>query len=391
MQAHGNTNDSLTNGTDRNEQRPRSWRRRIVRWRNRLVASRRFQRWAASFPLTRPVARQRASRLFDLCAGFAYSQILYACVRLKLLELVRDEPCSVAQAAQALSLPVDGARRLLAGAAALGLVEPENDGRYGLAMDGAALLGNPGAVAMIAHHPHFYDDMRDPVALLRGEVTDTALSRFWGYAGDDDPSALRPDDTSEYTALMAASQSLIAEDILDGANLSHHRCLMDVGGGDGTFVEAVAAREPNLRLMLFDLPAVAEQAARRIQNAELSERVEIHGGDFFTAPLPTGADAISLVRVLLDHDDARALTILCQTREALPPGGTLLVAETLSGVRGAETVSDAYFGFYLLAMGKGRPRSVAEMRTLLRKAGFREIRLERTRRPLLTQLVTARR
>lgn len=391
VQARTNTDESLTNGANQNEPRPRSWRRRIVRWRNRLVASRRFQRWAASFPLTRPVARNRAARLFDLCAGFAYSQILYACVRLKLLELLRDESRTVAQVAHSLSLPVDGARRLLAGAAALGLVEGANDGRYSLAMDGAALLGNPGAVAMIAHHPHFYDDMRDPVALLRGELTDTALSRFWGYAGGDDPSALRPDDTREYTALMAASQSLIAEDILDGANLSGHRCLMDVGGGDGTFIEAVAAREPDLRLKLFDLPAVADQAARRIHDAGLGERAEIHGGDFFAAPLPTGADMISLVRVLLDHDDSRALTILRQVREALPPGGTLLVAETLSGVRGAETISDAYFGFYLLAMGKGRPRNVAEMRALLRSAGFRDIRLKRTRRPLLSQLVTARR
>jgi len=366
-------------------------RERFTRWRNRLVASRRFQRWAAGFPLTRPVSRKRAERLFDLCAGFAYAQILHACVKLKLLEFLADRPRDVPEIADALSLPDDGARRLLAGAAALGLVNARADGRYELSMDGAALLGNPGALAMIAHHLHFYDDLRDPVALLRGEAGETALSRYWGYARGDNPAKLGAEEIAEYTALMAASQSLIAEDILDAYDLRRHRCLMDVGGGDGAFLEAAAFRHPNLKLMLFDLPAVADQAAHRITRAGLSERVGITGGDFFADALPAGADVISLVRVLLDHDDASALKILRRAHDALPCGGVLIVAETLSGVRGAEKISDAYFGLYLLAMGKGRPRSAAEMKKLMAQAGFSRIRLLRTRRPLLTQLVTGRR
>ncbi len=368
-----------------------SLRERFTRWRNGLVASRRFQRWAAGFPLTRPVSRKRAERLFDLCAGFAYAQILYACVKLKLLEFLADRPRAVPEITDALSLPDDGARRLLAGAAALGLANARADGRFELSMDGAALLGNPGALAMIAHHLHFYDDLRDPVALLRGETGETALSRYWGYARGDNPAKLGAEEIAEYTALMAASQSLIAEDILDAYDLRRHRCLMDVGGGDGAFVEAAAFRYPHLKLMLFDLPAVTDQAALRIERAGLSERVGITGGDFFADALPAGADVISLVRVLLDHDDASALKILRRAHDALPRGGVLIVAETLSGVSGAEKISDAYFGFYLLAMGKGRPRSTAEMKTLMARAGFSRIRPVRTRRPLLTQLVTGHR
>jgi demethylspheroidene O-methyltransferase len=128
-----------------------------------------------------------------------------------------------------------------------------------------------------------------------------------------------------------------------------------------------------------------------VARAGLDARVIIASGDFFADPLPTGADVITLVRVLLDHDDASALQILRHVYAVLPPGGTLLVAETLSGVRGAEAISDAYFGFYLLAMGKGRPRSLEQMRELLKTAGFRDVRLRRMWRPLLTQLITARR
>ena len=53
-------------------------------WANRLQANPRFRRFAAAFPLTRFVARRRARALFDLCAGFVYTQVLTACVRLDL-------------------------------------------------------------------------------------------------------------------------------------------------------------------------------------------------------------------------------------------------------------------------------------------------------------------
>jgi demethylspheroidene O-methyltransferase len=63
------------------------------------------------------------------------------------------------------------------------------------------------------------------------------------------------------------------------------------------------------------------------------------------------------VRVVHDHDDERVLALLRAVRAALPPGGTLLLAEPMAGTPGAQAMGDAYFGFYLLAMGSGRPRT----------------------------------
>jgi hypothetical protein len=113
-------------------------------------------------------------------------------------------------------------------------------------------------------------------------------------------------------------------------------------------------------------------------------------GNFLTNPLPEGADVISLVRIVHDHDDASALSLLRAVRRALPPDGTLLIAEAMSGVRGAEPL-DAYYGFYTLAMGRGEPRTVAEIGRLLRQAGFGRFRLLRNRMPILTSILVARR
>ncbi len=88
--------------------RPAPFRPLADRWfalRNRLLSSPAFQRWAIRFPLTRPIANNRAAALFDLTAGFVYSQVLAACVRLNLFAILADGPLSVAVLADRLSIP----------------------------------------------------------------------------------------------------------------------------------------------------------------------------------------------------------------------------------------------------------------------------------------------
>jgi demethylspheroidene O-methyltransferase len=353
-------------------------------WRDRLLSSARFQRFAVAFPLTRPIARRRARELFDIVAGFVYSQVLFACVQLSLFDILAAGPQTVAGLAARLALPEDGARRLLEAAASLRLAQRHRDGRFGLGDLGAAMVANPGIAAMVAHHAMLYADLRDPVALLRGSAGETALGAYWPYANAESPATEA--EAGPYTALMGASQALVADEVLDAYRIGRHRCVLDIGGGDGSFLRAVARRAPAIELKLFDLPPVAAVARTRFAGA----RVEITGGSFLTEPLPQGADIATLVRVLHDHDDDAVLTILRAARRALPPDGVLLIAEPMAETRGAEPVGAAYFGFYLLAMGSGRPRTPDQLSALLENAGFGRIRLLPTRRPLLARVMTAR-
>jgi demethylspheroidene O-methyltransferase len=362
---------------------------RLLALRDRLVASPRFRRGAAAFPLTRPIARRRARALFDLCAGFVYSQVLLAAVRLRLPEILAEGPQTAAALSPRLGLSPDATARLLAAAEALGLVARRGRDRFGLGSLGAALVGDPGIAAMVEHHAMLYADLRDPVALLRGERVATELGRYWPYADKDSLADLGDAQVAPYTGLMSASQALVAGEVLDAYRLDRHRCLLDVGGGDGTFLTAAARRVPGLRLMLFDLPPVADRARARLAAAGLSARATCHGGSFLDDALPEGADVISLVRVVHDHDDDAALALLRAARRALPSDGTLLLAEPMAGTRGAESVG-AYFGFYLLAMGSGRPRTPDELGALLRAAGFARHRLVATHTPLLTRLIVAK-
>lgn len=356
----------------------------LADWKNSLIAHPRFQAFAMANPLMRPIANRKAAESFDLVAGFVYSQILVAAVETGLLDMIRSGPVSVEAYCVHSRLPPDGATRLLLSASSLGLVRRRRDGLFGLGEMGAALLANPSVFAMIRHHRVLYADLHDLAGLLAGRSSETGLARFWAYGPEAGAGG-----AGAYSELMAETQSLIAEEIIRVARLGRYRSLMDVGGGLGAFISRAGARHARLSLHLVDLPAVAELAARRLAGSHDPGRLQISGVDFLSEPLPGGADVVTLIRILHDHDDAPAMQILRNIREALPPEGRLILAEPMAGERGAVRMGEAYFGMYLWAMGRGRPRHLDEICQMLRAAGFARVRRLKTRAPLLISAIEA--
>lgn len=356
-----------------------SLRLRWTQWRNRTIADPRFQHWAARLPLTRPIARRRARALFDLTAGFVYAQVVAALVESGLLDALAARPLTLAQAGALARLDQAAALTLLRAAAALDLTE-EVAGLWTLGQAGAALAGTPGVADMVRHHALLYADLADPLAALRGDGAGR-LAALWRY-----DEAADADARAAYSRLMAASQPMIAAQALAAYHFGRHHRLLDIGSGEGAFLEAVGAVHRKLALGLVDLPAVTERARQR-----LGERATLHPGSFLTDPLPPGYDLHSLVRVLHDHDDAPAARILAASRAALPPGGRLLIVEPMAGTRSGRAAGHAYFGLYLAAMRSGRPRKPAEIRDMLRTAGFRRSRLLRTNLPLIARCILAER
>jgi demethylspheroidene O-methyltransferase len=367
-------------------QRPLSLGARWRRWRNRRVASPRFQSWASANPLTRRAAKADGERLFDLVAGFVHSQVLFTLVELDLLEELAAAPKSAAELGRRHRVEPQRMEALLRAGTALGLLERAWDG-YQTARMGAAATGVPGLTDMIRHHAVFYRDMADPLAVLRDEA-ETELSHFWPYVfGGDTPS----DVAARYSDLMAQSQVLVAEETLRAVDFRGIARLMDVGGGTGAFLTAVGRAVPGPELILFDLPEVAPGARARFEAAGLSGRATVVHGSFRADPLPQGADAISLVRVLYDHADETVAALLAAVRDALPPGGRLIVSEPMTGADRPERAGDVYFAFYCMAMRTGRARAPGEIARLMREAGFEAVVRRPTARPFVTSVVEGRR
>ena len=356
-------------------------------WLVRLAASRGFQAFAARVPGLRHIARAQGHALFDLVAGFVNAQVLMALVELRILHLLYEQPLPVRQISGMSGVPPERMQVLLQAGAGLGLLKRQRNGSFGLTLRGGSLLGVPGLEAMIKHHKALYADLADPVAFLRGGQ-ETELSRFWPYVYGADASR-DATVTATYSNLMAESQVLVAEDTLRLVNMASTKRLLDVGGGTGAFLAAVGAAHPNLALDLFDLPVVLQGAQARLTKAGLSGRVKLHPGSFRDDPLPLGADAISLVRVLYDHNDSTVAQLLTSVRKALPPRGRLIISEPMSGGVRPDRATDVYFAVYTMAMQTGRTRSADEIGSLLAQTGYVNICFKSGFRTFVTSVVTA--
>jgi demethylspheroidene O-methyltransferase len=369
-----------------------AWQARL----ERLYAHPGLYRWSLGNPLTRWLTRRRTRQLFDLMAGFVHSQVLLGCVRLDLFRALHQAPASLTDLARRAGLAPAVLQRLLLSAVALGLLERRSQGRFGLGPLGVPLAQHEGIAQMIEHNHLLYQDMQDPVQFLNNAWSG-GMAEYWPYAHEK-PAVVMPaeqvDKFTRYSQLMAASQGFVVQEILSSYFFDEHRCVLDVGAGKGRFVSELAAHAPHLKFKMFDLPPVLALAREGLQAKGLTERVSLHPGSFLDDPLPEGADLVTLVRVAHDHPDEVVRQILQKAYAALPIGGVLLVAEPMAQpdeeAGQPEASVDAYFHFYLLAMGAGRLRTPQELQTMMEEAGFTHVELVPNAMPIHARILVGR-
>ncbi len=349
----------------------------------KLVSQPGFQSWASRFPLTRRIARKDGEQLFDLVAGFAYSQVLFAIVKLDILEHLRNQPLSAEVLASKTGLTPERLEMLCNAGVALELLSIDKNGCYQLARLGAATLGVPGLRQMILHHDLLYQDIADPVAFLAGQ-TSPSLAEFWPYVRTETAKEVSGEAANKYSELMAASQRMVAEETLDTVDFGQFHSLMDVGGGTGAFLTEVTKRHPEIHVTLFDLPAVVEAA----KSMPVLPDAQLIGGSFLEE-LPEGNDAISLIRVLYDHSDTTVSQLLGRVFDALPSGGLVIISEPMTGGSHPNRSGDVYFSLYTLAMKTGKARAPETIANFLENSGFQQIRTHKSARPFVTSVVTA--
>lgn len=372
--------------------RSQPWRDRLNAKIDHWMAQPGLYRQSIANPLTRWFTRLRTRQIFDLMTGFVHSQVLLSCVKLDLFGMVQTAPATLEELAARTQVPAPVLQRLLLSAVALRLLEWRSHQRFGLGPLGVPLATYEGIRAMVEHNNLLYKDMAEPLEFFQ-DAWRGRMAAYWPYAHSDAPAQQQGVDLAQidrYSALMAASQTFVIEDVLAAYAFGKHRCVMDVGCGKGRFIGELAQRQSHLKFQLFDLPMVLALTRQHHDTLGISSRASYHPGSFFDDVLPQGADLITLLRVAHDHPDAAVLKIMRNIYQALPSGGSLLLAEPMAQDVGEKPQADAYFHFYLLAMGAGRLRTPTELTQMLRSCGFDSVQRLPNAMPIHTRILLAR-
>jgi hypothetical protein len=149
--------------------------------------------------------------------------------------------------------------------------------------------------------------------------------------------------------------------------------VVDIGGGKGTLLSAVLRTHPNLSGMLFDQPQVVAGATATLEQAGVSERCQVDGGDFFVA-VPGGGTLYILSEVIHDWDDERSVAILRRCAEAMPSEAKILLVEHVIEAGNAPAWAK-FLDLQMLVMTGGRERAAEEFERLFQAAGLRLTRI----------------
>lgn len=279
-------------------------------------------------------------------------------------------PACAEELAARCDLSVDGARRLLRALAELELVDRESSQWHASARGRLLRRDDPHSLT---------DAAREAAGPLRDRWTrlpEALRDASWRPPDVFREIAVSPERCAAHHRMLRSYAAHDYAPLVDRLPVPERGVVLDAGGGTGVLAAMIAARWPDASVTLLDLPEVVAAA---------DPRVAAIGGDLF-APWPATADLVVLARVLHDWDDDDALRILRRAREAICPGGQIVILELVLADEGA---GGGLCDLHLRVVTGGRERSAGEFAALFARAGLRLASCERAGE-LLHLLVGAR-
>jgi acetylserotonin N-methyltransferase len=324
------------------------------------------------------------SPVIDLIDAFRRSKAMFTAVRLGIFDRMERGPDKLDILAADLTASPDALERLLDGCVGLGLLEKLSGGRYANTALASAYLCRSSPHSMIGYILYSDEVLFRMWANLEDAIREGS-HRWRQTFGSDGPLFDQffstPEKTRTFLLGMHGFGVLSSPRVVAAFDLSRFHRLVDLGGATGHLAVAACERYPHLGAAVFDLPPVVEFAREQVALSPAADRIEFIAGDFFADDLPE-ADLFAVGRILHDWSEEKIRRLLRKIFDRLPAGGGLLIAEKLLGADKSGPTGAHMQSLNMLICTEGKERTLEEYSTLLRAAGFGEVRGQLTGTPV---------
>jgi SAM-dependent methyltransferase len=328
--------------------------------------------------------RSEPDPFLDTFTGLVAARAVTTAVLLGVFDALNDAPATGAQLAQRLGLDELGADTLLTTLAVLGYVEPDGE-RFSNAAVSERLLvsSSPESIAtFIGRQGDLHWRVLD---LLPDAVRDGTA-----YAMHEQ----RHEDSEQWEAYIRGLFEISRPEQDANAALvpvEAPRRLVDVAGGHGGFAMAMCRRHPGLEATILDLPPSAAVGRKIVAAQGFADRISFREGDVFELGLGEELDVVSIFNLIHHLPEERDRELCRMAREALRPGGVLLIGDSARPEPGAElSPHGAVSSLLFYAWSHGRNFSASEVRGWLEEAGFEEVHVHANLRSPWRMVVTGR-
>ncbi len=329
------------------------------------------------------VLRRQVERLYLVFGGHIFFQTLRTAVQLDLFTLLAKEgPLTRQEIAKRLGIAEQPARIVVLGLTVVGLLR-KRGWRYANSHLAQLLLvkDSPRKITSYVELQHraMYKGLYWMLDAVR-EYRNVGLKEFPG----DEPTlyerlARDPEVEQIFQEAMQELSVQANADMARFVDLKKVKHLVDVGGGDGTNIIAMARRWTHLRATVFDSPTVCEIARKNIAASGFADRLDAVAGECFSDPFPQNADCLMFAHFFTIWGEQKDRELLRKCYDSLPTGGKVIIFNMMqrddeSGPLSA-AVGSPYF--LTLATGTGMLYTWHEYETWMRDAGFKNVHRRR--------------
>jgi SAM-dependent methyltransferase len=336
-----------------------------------------------TLPLTRfvedIVLRRQVERLYLVFGGHIFFQTLRTAVQLDLFTLLAKEgELTREEIAKRLGVADQPARIVVLGLTVVGLLRKRGTHYSNSHLAGILFVkDSPRKITSYVELQHraMYKGLYWMLDAVR-EYRNVGIKEFAG----NEPTLYErlAHDPEVEQIFQEAMQELSVQanaDLTRFADLSGVKHLVDVGGGDGTNVIALARRWGQLRATVFDSPTVCEIARKNIAASGLGDRLDAVAGECFSDPFPKDADCLMFAHFFTIWGEKKDRELLKKCYESLPAGGKVLIFNMMQHDNETGPLSAAVGSpyFLTLATGLGMLYTWREYESWMRDAGFRAV------------------
>ena len=310
--------------------------------------------------------------MLELLTGYWASQMLFVAAKLGIADALARGPATPAVLAKRAGAHAPSLHRLLRALAGIGVVAEGAGGRFRLTSLGATLRSD--APQSLHHFAMMIVDDYNWNAwgqLLYGVQTGKLAFEQVHGAPIFEYLRAHPEQDRTFSASMASISGPQNDAVAKAYDFSRLGTLVDVGGAHGHLLATVLRRHRRVRGVLYDQPQVVAAAAKGgfITDKKVAARITTAGGNFFEH-IPAGADGYMMKYIIHDWNDDQCETILRNCRQAMAPGGRVLVVEHVIGA-GNKPDFGKMMDINMLVLTGGQERTQEQFKALFARAGLR--------------------
>jgi 3-hydroxy-5-methyl-1-naphthoate 3-O-methyltransferase len=304
--------------------------------------------------------------LMEMVNAFRTSRIILTAFELEIFTILKTHPFSSAEIAEKLNLDRRATDRFLNAVVSLGLLE-KNDDKFGNTSFTSRFLvkGEPEYLAGLAHQVHLWKTWNTLTEAIR-KGTSVAV---------EEPIAERGREWLEsFIAAMHSRGITQAKEVADLLDLSHSNYMLDVGGGSGAFAFEFIRRNPEMKGVIFDLPAVVPITLKYIEREGFGSKITTLEGDYLKDGFGERYDLILVSAVIHINSPEENELLIRKCAGALVPGGQIVILDHIMNDDRTEPMAGAVFALNMLVGTlHGDTYTENEIRSWMSGSGFKNI------------------